>query len=81
MSELDAIMKQPIPEIEKIAQGYKSITDTIIEHSQNQIELTCAIQDKEALVKEQIKLETIKHARYILQTCFLQATGRKAWDE
>lgn len=46
-----------------------------------EIELAKAMQDRESLVKQQIKMETIRTAREIFAQGYQIATGTKAWDE
>ncbi len=81
MDELDAIFKSDLSEIEKLAQAFEWITGRHIEFGAQEIELLRAMQDKEALVKEQIKLSTIKHTRSVFCDCYQRATGRRPWDE
>ena len=37
------------------------------------------MNDRETLVKEQIKLSTIKHARDIFDMAYTRATGKRSW--
>jgi len=39
------------------------------------------MQDREKLVKEQIKMEMMKFVRSMFNDCYYRATGRRAWDE
>jgi hypothetical protein len=70
-----------LPEIDKLAQAFRLITDSAVEHALYEIELARAMKDQETVVKQQIKMETIKHARTILQDCYMLVTRRRAWDE
>ena len=81
MEELKAILEQDIPEVEKLAQAFDWITGRIIEHGQLEVELARVTQDRESLVKEQIKLSVMEHARKIFQQCHVLVTGRRAWDD
>ncbi len=81
MSEFIEIMNQDIPELEKLTQGFKHATDSIITYAEHEIELARALQDKEKLVKEQIKLSMAKHAQTIYEDCFLLAYRRRPWPE
>jgi hypothetical protein len=78
---MDEIKRSDLSEAEKIAQAFGYITSTIIEHTHHEIELARAMQDQEKVVKQQIKLETLKHARGILQTCYQLMIGKDAWEE
>jgi hypothetical protein len=69
------------PEIDKLRDFYGRITDLIVENAVKEIELARAMQDREALVKHQIKRETIRTARQIFARGYQIATGRRAWDE
>jgi hypothetical protein len=66
---------------EKIAMAFGELTDFIIQDSRRQVELARASQDKDEAVKQQIKLETMRHARGLFETCYLHITGRQAWNE
>lgn len=81
MDEYQKIIKSDLPDIEKLAQAFALITGRYVEHAANEIELARAMQDQESLVKEQIKLGMMRHARSIFQDCYRAVTGRKAWDE
>jgi hypothetical protein len=69
------------PEIDKLKAFFGQITTRIIEFAEKEIELAKAMQDRESLVKQQIKMETIKSARGIFARGYQIATGKKAWDE
>lgn len=81
MEELNEIFESDLPEVEKLAQAFDRITSRYIECAQQEIELTRAMQDKQALVKEQIKLGMLEHVRGMFHDCYKRVTGRKAWDE
>ena len=69
------------PEIDKLKAFFGQITEKIVEFAEKEIELAKAMQDRESLVKQQIKMETIRTARGIFARGYQIATGRKAWDE
>lgn len=68
-------------EAEKLAVAFGDLTGYIIKGSERQVELARASQDREEAVKQQIKLETMKHARGLFETCYLHITGKQAWNE
>jgi hypothetical protein len=68
-------------EVEKVAQAFDWVTSQIVENGQREIELAKAMKDQDSLVKEQIKLSMMNHARGIFQACFKHVTGAEAWDE
>ncbi len=69
-----------MPDLEKLVWAFGWITDRIIFHAQQEVELARAMHDQEETVKQQIKMETIKTARNILDTCYRRLFGRRAWD-
>jgi hypothetical protein len=75
------IQRSDRPEIEKLAEFFGQITTQIIGFAEQEIELARAMQDRESLIKQQIKMETIKTARRIFARGYQIATGRKAWDD
>lgn len=79
--EMDRIFGSDLPELEKVRQAFDRITGFIVRSAQNEVELARAMQDGEGVVKTQIKMSTMEHARDILNACYLRATGRKAWDD
>ncbi len=81
MDKLDEIFDSDQAEIAKLAQAFEWITGQHIEHGEREIELFRAMQDQEMLIKEQIKLSTIKYTRGVFNDCHQRATGRRAWDE
>ncbi len=81
MDELNKIFKADLPDIEKLAQAFGWITNQHIEHGQREIELLKAEQDRQAVIKAQVNLETIKYMRRVFDDCYRQVTGKKAWDE
>jgi hypothetical protein len=76
MKVLDKLMESDLPEVEKLAQGFEMITKFYIETYQNQADLLSAVQDRDGLVREQIKLESMKFTRGIFADCYRRATGR-----
>ncbi len=75
------ILESDLPEIDKVAQAFGFITGQILDHGQKDMELFKAMGDQESLIKEQIKLETIRFARGAFNQAFTRVTGRDAWDE
>ncbi len=68
-------------DVDKVAQAFDHITCSIIEHAQHEIELARAMFDEDTVVKQQVKMETMKGARGIFQDCYRLTLGRRAWDE
>lgn len=69
------------PEVEKVARAFRWLADRYLEHAQGEIELFRAMNDRESRIKEQIKMETIKHALGMFHDCYKFMVGRRAWDE
>lgn len=81
MEELDAIFGSDSPDMEKMAKAFGGLTAFIVEEARSRIELAKAMHDGDETIKQQVKMETMKHARKIFQTCHRRVTGRWAWDE
>ena len=81
MKEYNEIFETDLSEADKIAKAFHMVVNTIITHSNNQIELLKAMNDRETLIKEQIKLSTIQHAASIFDMAYQRATGKRSWDE
>jgi hypothetical protein len=81
MDEFDQIMQMDIPDLEKMAKAYDHVTRMYLEHSQKELEVLKALNDRESLVKEQIKLETVKFCRGIFDDCYQRITRKAAFDE
>ena len=72
-----AVQAADLPEAEKIARIFHQITQTYLTHGQQELELLRIMGDRENLIKEQIKLSTMEHARSVFDQCFQWATGRQ----
>lgn len=81
MDEYKAIIASDLPEAERIVRAFALIMGYYAFNGQNAIDLARAMGDREKLVKEQIKLETFKHAGNILFAAYHQVTGRRFPDE
>ncbi len=78
--EYEEIFDSDLSEADKIAKAFHFVINTIETHSNNEIELLKAMNDRETLVKEQIKLSSIQHAKGIFDMVYLRATGKRSWD-
>jgi hypothetical protein len=79
--EFDVILASDRPDIDKLAWAFGRITDDIISHAHGEIEMATALHDRDAKIRVQIKVDTLKHARYIFAMNYLRITGRSVWDE
>lgn len=77
----EEIMASDATDMEKLAAAFGGLTRFIIENSERQVELARASKDGEEAVKQQIKLETMKHARRLFETCYWHVTGKRVWGE
>ena len=75
------IRRSSLPEARKLARAFGWVTGRIIAHAEKEVETARALRDEECAIKQQVKMETIRHSRAIFEECYLLATGRKAWDE
>ena len=81
MDDYRQIFQSDLPEMEKLVQGFKWATDQMIRFSEAELEVLRALEDRQELVKAQVKISTLKFAQHIFADNYLMATGRKAWDE
>ncbi|MFZ1401416.1 MAG: hypothetical protein WAS33_31210 [Candidatus Promineifilaceae bacterium] len=79
--EYEEIFASDLSEADKIAKAFHMIIHTIESHANNEIELRKAMNDRETMVKEQIKLSSIQHARGIFNMVYLRATGKRSWND
>ena len=78
---VDSLKASDIPDLDKVAAAFDFVINEHIEHSQRDIELARAMKDQEAVIREQIKQETIKYTRNVFSDCCTIFMGRRAWDE
>jgi hypothetical protein len=80
MQAFNAVLESDLPEIEKLAKTFEMVTGMYIEDYERQVDLLRSVKERDALVKEQIKLELMKHARGIFADCYFRVAGRRPWD-
>jgi hypothetical protein len=78
--EYEEIFASDLSEADQIAKAFHMIIQTIESHANNEIALRKAMNDRETMVKEQIKLSSIQHARGIFNMVYLRATGKRSWN-
>ncbi len=81
MARVEAILASDLPEATKVARAFEAITGLVLAHAEREIELARAMGDATEVVKQQIKRETMRTARQILQACHRRVTGERGWDE
>jgi len=79
--QLEEIIATDIPEIDKLSKAFAFLISEQVEIARREIELLRAMDDKDALVKEQIKANTMEYALSIFGHCYFKTTGRKYSDE
>ncbi len=80
-ARIEEILAADLPEATKVARAFEAITRIVLTHAEREIELARAMGDANEVVKQQIKRETMKAARGILQGCHQRVTGKRGWDE
>jgi hypothetical protein len=81
MDEVNRIVASDLADLDKVLEAFGAITSSYIEGAEREIDLARAMGDQESLVRRQIKMETIKHARHILNDCTMLVTRRRGLDE
>lgn len=79
--QLEEIIATDMPEIDKLSKAFDFLIAEQVKIARREIELLRAVDDKEALVKEQIKANTMEYALRIFGHCYFKTTGRKYSDE
>jgi hypothetical protein len=72
------ILQTGLSDIEKLTRAFTWLSEQEIRRGKEEIELLRAIGDQEALVKEQIKVCTLKHSRELFSYCYQLVTGRSS---
>ncbi len=81
MEEYEEVLRSDLPEVEKLAQAFGRMTGRVVEQANHEIELARAMQDRELVVKAQIKVSVMEHSREIFEQCYRWVTGMEAWHE
>jgi hypothetical protein len=75
------IQESGLSETEKLARTFTWLSEQAIQRGEEEIELLKALGDRETLVKEQIKVSTLKHSRELFVYSYQRVTGRSHWNE
>jgi hypothetical protein len=78
VKELDQIIDEELPDMEKLAKAFEWLTGQTMEHHSREIEVLQALGDEEALIKERIKLGMVKAVREQFQYCYMLVQRKKA---
>jgi hypothetical protein len=79
--QFEAILATDLPEIDKLSKSFVFLISQHIEISRREIELLKVLGDQEAIVKEQIKANTMAYVLSVYEQCHRRVTGRKVADE
>jgi hypothetical protein len=74
------ILASDLSDIDKLARAFAWLIDQSIRLGEAEIELYKALSDQESLVKEQIKVSTLKHSQALFAHCYQRVTGRSKWN-
>ncbi len=55
--------------VNTVRAHFWELTDSFLAHTQSELELARAMNDREEVIRRQIKMEVMKHARAILDQC------------
>lgn len=66
---------------EQVTAKFQEITSTFILHAEQNIEMARAMGDRETIIKEQIKMETMKTAVSIFNHCRTLVKQRGSQDD
>ncbi len=77
MQAYQAIMQSDLPAVEKVKEAFTLVTNFYIEYGEREIELLRAMNDRENMVKEQVKVSTMRSAQGILVDAYRQAMGSR----
>ena len=75
---INDIFASPKPELNKLSEAFHAITSDILTHSEREQDLLRALGNQDGLVREQIKMSTLKHAVQIFEDCYFRATGQSS---
>lgn len=77
---VDSLKESDLSDLDKVVKAFWHVTDDHIKHSKHDLELARALKDREAVIREQIKQETIKYTQKVLEDCCRIFVGRKGQD-
>jgi hypothetical protein len=80
---VDEVRASGLSELEQLAQAFAVLTQGFIEQAEREIELARAMHDQDEVVRQQIKMETVKFVRQMFEDSYIRITGRrsKLWHE
>lgn len=78
---VETLKASDLPDLDRVAQVFDFVINQHVGQSQRDIELARAMRDKETMVKEQIKQETLKYAHRVFNDTYMVFKGRRVFDE
>ena len=75
--QIEAIMNADIPEIDKLSRAFVFLISEHAEICRREVEVFKALGEREAIIKEQIKANTMEYTLTMFRHLHQQATGRK----
>jgi hypothetical protein len=81
MNRYMTVMGSDLAEIDKLKEAYKLVSDFYIIHGEREIELHRAMNDRENMIKQQIKVSAIRHMQEVFDAAYQKATGQKVTYE
>lgn len=73
--KMQEIFSGPQSELDRLAAGFHLILSRAMEDSKREMELLRAMGDRQGLIKEQVKHNTVQHAVKIFDDCYFRTTG------
>ena len=77
---VDSLKESDLSDLDKVVKAFRHVTEDHIKHSKHDLELARALKDREAIIREQIKQETIKYTQKVLEDCYRIFIGRTTQD-
>ena len=77
---VDSLKESDLSDLDKVVKAFRHVTEKHIKHSKHDLELARALKDREAVIREQIKQETIKYTQKVLEDCYRIFVGRNSQD-
>ena len=75
--QIEAIMTADNPDIDKLSKAYVFIISEHIEIAKRELEVFKVLGDQDAIIKEQIKANTMAYTLDMFRQLYLRTTGRK----
>ena len=75
--EMVAILASDEADIDKLSKVFKMIVEKQLDYARGAVELARVTGDREALVKEQIKMGMLRNAIEIFAYAYLRVTGKR----